>query len=499
MDFQAITAIIIGAILILSIFFLVFYCVKGYNLMIGFFFMAVFWTILAIVGHSIIGDHAEYGNSFFKSGNTLEDILVGLKHVFQDGPQGYGASILTNIFFGAFFGRILIETNIASTIIKKTVELGGDQPRVTMGLLSIVTAVLFVNMTGIGPVMAIAVIVLPILLTIGIPAGVALFSFMGSVMAGILVNPVNFTQYHTIVKNAAENALGNDSQTFLAIEGFTYGDYAVFGWIGLAIVVVGIILVSNLALGFKKKTYAWAVDTPDQTGETTKKDAPWYSWFAVLIPVVLITVINMLKYPNPDLPGKFLNYTGFSTILAFLIASVYALATTGNLRGGYKQVVGRISKFFADGAMDVAPMVGFLLALAMFNNAAGLNVPYLKSLLGQIIPTSAIGLTLLFGFGAIFSFFRGPTNLVGSGAAFATIVFVGLGDSAAIALTIPFIYALFSVSTIVPQHVDITQSWVAWGFGYTNVSPKDFMKMSIPTGYILSIIIIFLAFLMYGL
>ncbi|NLK12667.1 MAG: citrate transporter [Candidatus Phytoplasma sp.] len=497
MDYQSITAMIIGVVLILSILFLVFYCVKGYNLMVGFFLMAVFWTVLGVVGHSIIGNHAEFGNDYFIGKNTFEGILVSLKHVFQDGPQGYGASILTNIFFGAFFGRILIETNIASTIIKKTVELGGDQPRVTLGLLSVVTSVLFVNMTGIGPVMAIAVIVLPILLTIGIPAGVALFSFMGSVMAGILVNPVNFSQYHGILVNAAKNALGETSQTYLALDGFTYGNYAIFGWIGLAIIVVGVILVSNIALGFKKKTYAWAVDTPDQAGQSSDTNAPWYSWFAVLIPVVLITVVNMLKYEN--LLGELVNYTGFSTILAFLLASVYALITTGNLRGGYKKVVGRISKFFADGAMDVAPMIGFLLALAMFNNAAGLNVPYLKSVLGQIIPTNAIGLTFLFGFGAVFSFFRGPTNLVGSGAAFATIVFVGLGDSTAIALSIPFIYALFSVSTIVPQHLDMTQSWVAWGFGYTNVSPKDFMKMSIPTGYILSIILVFLAFFMYGL
>ncbi len=30
-----------------------------------------------------------------------------------------------NIFVGAFFGRILLETGIAATIIRKTVELGG--------------------------------------------------------------------------------------------------------------------------------------------------------------------------------------------------------------------------------------------------------------------------------------------------------------------------------------------------------------------------------------
>ncbi|MBT1022624.1 hypothetical protein KJW59_20020, partial [Enterococcus faecium] len=48
------------------------------------------------------------------------------------------------------------------------VELGGDKPRITMSLLCIVTAVIFMSMTGIGPVISIAVIVLPILMSLGI-------------------------------------------------------------------------------------------------------------------------------------------------------------------------------------------------------------------------------------------------------------------------------------------------------------------------------------------
>ncbi|MFR3754083.1 MAG: hypothetical protein ACLTW9_20800 [Enterocloster sp.] len=78
--------------------------------------------------------------------------------------------MLVNVFFGAFFGRVLVDTGIAATLIRKVVELGGDKPRITMALLCIVTAIIFMSMTGIGPVISIAVIVLPILLSLGIPA-----------------------------------------------------------------------------------------------------------------------------------------------------------------------------------------------------------------------------------------------------------------------------------------------------------------------------------------
>ena len=48
-------------------------------------------------------------------------------------------------------------------------ELGGDRPIITVALLNIVTAIIFTAMTGAGPVIAIGVIVLPILMSLACP------------------------------------------------------------------------------------------------------------------------------------------------------------------------------------------------------------------------------------------------------------------------------------------------------------------------------------------
>lgn len=64
--------------------------------------------------------------------------------------------------------KVLMETGIASTPIRKTVELGGDRPIITIVLLNVVTAFIFTAMMGAGPVIAIGVIVLPILMSLGI-------------------------------------------------------------------------------------------------------------------------------------------------------------------------------------------------------------------------------------------------------------------------------------------------------------------------------------------
>ena len=83
-------------------------------------------------------------------------------------------------------------------------------------------------------------------------------------------------------------------------------------------------------------------------------------------------------------------------------------------------------------------------------------------------------------------------NLVGCGAAILAVVV------STAAWPIQFLYPLFAVTTIAPQHLDITQSWVAWGFGYTKVTTKEYMKMSIPAGWITGAILCMTIYFLYG-
>ncbi|KAB1436046.1 citrate transporter [Candidatus Galacturonibacter soehngenii] len=441
--------VIIGIIMVLSFFGLVWYCVKGYNLLVGFFVMSVLWTTISLIGNSITPNSA-------MEGATIIDVLT---NVFQTGPENYGKSILVNIFFGAFFGRVLIDTGIAATLIRKVVELGGDKPRITMSLLCIVTTIIFTSMTGIGPVISIAVIVLPIMLSLGIPAPIAMFSFMGSIMAGIFGNIVNFKQYQAIFATANESYGTYD-----------YNTYFPFGMIALVVALIVVLVVSNVFLSKKKVSYAWAV-TADSSNSA---DAPIISWICVVLPVIGVI---LFKIP---------------IILAFIISGLFALITCGKLRGGFTAVCRMLAKQFADGAIDVAPMIGFLLTLSMFNNAANYASPYFKVLLGGVIPESALLLSILFAVLTPLGFFRGPMNLVGCGAAILAVVV------SVAAWPVQFLFPLFAITTIAPQHLDVTQSWVAWGFGYTKVATKDYLKMSIPTGWIIGIILCIVVYVLYG-
>ena len=99
--------IIIGILLVISFFFMVWYCVKGYNLMVGFAIMATVWMGLALVGNTFSPNPAMEG----------QGVIDVLTHIYTTGPAEYAKSILVNVFFGAFFGRVLVDSGIAATLI----------------------------------------------------------------------------------------------------------------------------------------------------------------------------------------------------------------------------------------------------------------------------------------------------------------------------------------------------------------------------------------------
>ncbi len=195
---------IIGSILLLTFFALAWYCIKGYNLMIGFLVITILWTVLPLGGTMFVSEAFLKANPVLLFGEGTGTTLVSiLNRIYQSAPEGWGTT-LVNVCWGAWFGRVLMDTGIASTLIRKTVELGGDKPVVTISLLNLVTALIFTSMTGAGPVIAIGVIVLPILMSLGVPKAIAMFTFMGSVAAGIYLNPVNFAQYRAFFIKPSE-------------------------------------------------------------------------------------------------------------------------------------------------------------------------------------------------------------------------------------------------------------------------------------------------------
>lgn len=447
---------VIAIILILSFIACIIYILRGSNLMITMLMMATLWTILAIVGKYACGaGFAEENANVI--GMSINDILT---NVYTTGPVGWGV-VLVNVMFGAFFGRVLLDTGIVSTLIRKTVELGGDKPMVTIALLNIVTALIFTAMTGAGPVIAIGVIVLPILMSLGVPKAIAMFSFMGSVAAGIYLNPVNFAQYRAFFITPDQ------------MPDYTLGWYAAhWGYAALLIMLVVTTVLSAVYLKRSKTSHAWAAQT---RGAAPERNAPIYTLILPIVPVVLKIWLD------------------FSVIGGFVIAGFAALFLCGRMKGTFTENCQLVNKLYYDGVVDTAPLVGFLLTLPMFNSVASYASPYFKVILGGVMPKTELVVCVVFAVLLCMGLFRGPMTLVGCGAATLGVL------SNVASFSVPFLYAVFAIPTITVNIGScITQSWVAWGLAYTKVESKDFLKLSIPNAYITGILQYAAALIMLG-
>lgn len=426
---------IIGILLLLTFIGFIIYAVKGGNMMIGFLVMAIIWTTLGIIGGQITWADAQ-------------------TKIFQGGPESWGATAVV-VIFGSWFGQVLVKTGVAAKIIRLAVELGGDKPLVTTILISIVTGLIFTSTFGAGAVVAIGVIVLPILLSLGVPKPLAVSSYLMSVGSGMYVNIVLFKQMQGI------------------FEGFAYdGNYLKFGFTAMAVQIFVVIIMLAVKLRKSAVSHAWAATAgKNSTGD----DVPAIALITPILPVILAIAFNWQPIPS------------------FIVSSFYALFVCGKIKS-YKDCEKIISKTFYDGVVDVAALLGFLFILPMFNKVAGFDSVFFQSILGGIMPSSPLLLCILFAIIAPFGLFRGPLTVFGAGAATLGIL-NGMGIFP-VTLLFPLIY----IPTIT-MNISCcpTQSWNLWAINYSKSTTKDFLRSGVLWGWIICVINTAVAYFMFGM
>ena len=427
---------ILGIILLITFLAFIVYAARGGNLMLGLFVMAVLWSGLGVLGGTV----------------TWTDINTT---IFDGGPTSFGPTAVY-IIFGSWFGRILVETGIASTIIRNAVELGGDKPGLTCILLNLVTALIFTTSYGPGAVVAIGVIVFPIMLSLGIPKPLAAGSFCMSVGCGLYFNQSLLTQAASFM------AVGEDT--------YVIGN-AWYAFAAVAFVIHFLSIVVMVLLNTKKmKAHAWAAAPVD-----TSKNVPAIAMLTPILPVVLAIALKLSMIP------------------AILVSVIFALITTGNIKS-WRKIADLVQKTFHDGVSDVGLVLAFLMFLQMFCKAAGMIKGLLAPIIAPILPSSMFLMFLLFGLFGILAMYRGPLTIWGAGMALFVIVAETTGWPLAV------LYPLFYIPCCtVNTNICPTQSWNMWAIGYTQVSVKDFMKTTMPFGLICAFILEMVAYFMFAI
>jgi len=220
-------------------------------------------------------------------------------------------------------------------------------------LLSVVTTLIFTTLFGAGAVVAIGVIILPIMMSLGISKTLSVACYMMSVGSGMYLNPVLTGQFLAFF-------LDDNGKQLI-----TYNDPARLRWaiIGVGVQLAAVLIMCGISLRSKKAVHTW------KASAARKAATGYVPGIALLAPVMPVLLLVVFKVP---------------IILGFTLGSFYALLVCGRLKT-FRSACRVLNKDFFDGVVDTAPLVGFLLIIPMFNKAAELCVPYFNALLGGII------------------------------------------------------------------------------------------------------------------
>jgi len=339
------------------------------------------------------------------------------------------APVYATLFFGALLSRVVLSTGIAETLVTYAAEFGGDKPIALSLLLCVVVAVLFTTVTGLGAIIMIGTIVLPVMMTVGLPRATSATLFLLAFGLGYVLNIAQWRFYSTV--------FGVDRATFQS--------YALLLFAVQAVVLVAYALVRARTT----RDYATKVEP----GEPPRKRVGAAALITPLLPLVLLAGF------------------GLDAIVGFGLAAVYGVLVTRP-----RDAVQTLMAAWIRGIEDVAPATILMIGIGMLLVAA--QTPQVQAavspLVAAVAPRSPFGYVVLFGLLSPLALYRGPLNLYGVG--------IGVYTVLATLHVIPAVALVAAAMAVVQvQNVcDPTNTQNVWVANFTGVPVERITRLTLP-------------------
>jgi hypothetical protein len=338
------------------------------------------------------------------------------------------APVYATLFFGALLSRVVLSTGIAETLVTYAAEFGGDRPLVLSLLLCAVVALLFTSVQGLGAIIMIGTIVLPVMMTVGVPRALSATLFLLAFGLGFIFN---ITQWRFYI-------------TLFGVERATFASYALLLFAIQAVVLV----VYAVTQARATRDYATKVEP----GPPPRKRAGPLALITPLIPLVLFAGL------------------GVDPIVGFAIAALYGVLTTRP-----REIVALLVSSWIRGIEDVAPATILMIGIGMLFVAS--QTPQVSAALAPLVaavaPRSPIAYVIVFGLLSPLALYRGPLNLYGVGIGVFTVL-ISLHVLAPIAI-VAAVMAIVQVQNV----CDPTNTQNVWVANFTGVSVERITRLTL--------------------
>lgn len=359
--------------------------------------------------------------------------------VLQEGAPLLAATMIA-ILLGSWLGKLLDETGIAGTLVRRIVEFGGDRPTVVaLGVLGV--SILVGTVTGSAPAAMLAGIIgIPAMIAVGIPKITAAGTILMGIAAGMPFELPIWQFFSTALELPIPTVRGFMLKLF---------PFALF-------FAVLFVLVETRRRGVE---HAWSLKSvPARSGGPRRSrrpgDAPWYALLTPAVPLVLALGFELAIIPS------------------LLAGVLYALVTT--TRPG--DLSRRLLRTLYAGFDVAAPPIVLFIAIGMLLSAVRLPgaIEALEPLAKAVSPQNPIVFVLVFTALVPLCLYRGPLNVYGLGAGIAGVL-IAAGIYPAVA-----VLGLTSSYNQVFGVADPTSTQTVWSAQYAGVSPQQVMLRTLP-------------------
>ncbi|MCX4402383.1 TRAP transporter large permease subunit [Streptomyces sp. NPDC059837] len=373
----------------------------------------------------------------FVAGAPLTGKNSVLDTVLQEGAPTLAATMIA-IILGSWLGKLLDETGIAGTLVRKIVEFGGDRPTVVaLGVLAV--SALVGTVTGSAPAAMLAGIIgIPAMIAVGVPKVTA----AGTVLMGIAVG----IPFELPVWQFFSTALNLPIPT---VRGFMVKLFPF-----ALVAALAFVLVETRRRGTE---HAWSLKSVDAKPRSRREDlgdAPWYALLAPAVPLVLALGFELAIIPS------------------LLAGVLYALVTTTRPGAMNKRLLRTLYGGFEVAAPPIALFVaiGILLAAVKLPGAVDALEPLVKA----VSPHNTVLFVVVFTLLVPLCLYRGPLNVFGLGAGIAgVLIATGIYPAAAVLGMATSYNQVFGVA-------DPTSTQTVWSAQYAGVTPQQVMVRTLP-------------------
>ena len=386
-------------------------------------------------------------------GTNADGAAIGwLQTVVEAGTVRMGAAIMA-VIFGAWLGELMNKTGVTETIIKKSAELGGDRPLVVTLIMSAAVAVLFTTLNGLGSIIMVGSIVLPILISVGVPAMSAACIFLMAFTCGLTFNIANWKSFSGI----------------FSLEIPQIQSFAIYMLVATVIATLILIVVE-----FKKNGVKFAFSAPVEETES-KQVTGVRGALAMLTPIIPIVLVAVFKVP---------------VCPAFIAGILWILIFTSK---SFSKAMNLLVKTCYDGISNSAPAVILMIGIGILYLAVTHSMvkEVLNPFLLAVVPQGKIGYIIFFSLLAPLALYRGPMNLFGLGSGIAALV-IGLNTLSPLA-----VMAAFLAAERIQGCGDPTNTQNVWTANFCEVDVNGITKKLLPYLWAVAVIGVVIGAVLY--